>query len=218
MEIKNITTFGWKNAIIGMRLPKNSETQSDSEFSAYENTISLGKKDLSLLLKLSKAGVTHRKFLRMVHVQALIKMPISWWIQYDTYKVGTVANSRSRMHKFGLGLLSINDFYIDEKLFESTKEHLQNTIDVINSLIKSFQNESDKTIKETFWKNALELLPMNYEQERMIDLNYEVLLSILCLRYNEKLTKEWRFFCDNFLHFCPYLFSIWKYIAGEKSE
>ncbi len=195
MQINNIEVFGFKNAMLGMRYPKNSEHLSDS------SEKDIGPKDLELLLKLTQAGKDHRKALRMIHVQAAVDMPISWWIQYDTYKIGTTANSRSRMHKMGTQLLTKDDFYI-----ETWDTYNEEMLEHCNKLIKKWQETKDHII----WKKIIDCLPMSYQQERMIDLNYEVLVAILNSRYNEKLRGEWRFFCDTFLNECLYLKEIWE--------
>lgn len=194
MKINKIKTFGFKNAVIGMRYPHNSEHLSDTKGDK------LGKKDLDLILKLTKAGRDHRKVLRMIHVQASVLMPISWWIQYDTYKIATVANSRSRMHTFGKNFLSKKDFYVSEW----TKQ-MDYILETINISIKLYQKGDT-----TAWFRALDMLPMSYMQERMIDINYETLITIINSRYNEKLLNEWQYFCNSFLNNCPYLLEIWK--------
>jgi len=195
MKVKILGVYGFKNAMIGMRYPKNSEHLSDS----METDI--GKEDLKLLLKLNRAGRDHRKALRMIHVQASVFMPISWWIQYDTYKVATVANSRSRMHKMGSRLLTEEDFHVGH--WTKTMSHV---LEELNKDIIIWQRRSDKAA----WRRVIDLLPMSYMQERMVDLNYETLLSILESRYNEKLRGEWRLFCDSFLGSCPCLKELWE--------
>lgn len=195
MKTKVLGVYGFKNAMIGMRYPKNSESLNDSTETC------IGEKDLELLLKLTKAGRDHRKVLRMIHVQASISMPISWWIQYDTYKVATVANSRSRMHKMGSRLLTEEDFYVKDwtKTMASVLEELNRDITI-------WQQTGDVAA----WRRVIDLLPMSYMQERMIDLNYETLLGILESRYNEKLRGEWRLFCNAFLEACPHLRELWE--------
>jgi hypothetical protein len=181
--------------MIGMRLPKNSEHLSDS------TPDSPGEKDKVLLLALTKAGRDHRKALRMVHVQALINAPIGWWIQYDTYKVGTVANSRSRMHKMGSRLLTKEDFHV-----KTWGPVFQNTLEEINLRVVEYQRTKDEGV----WREIIDILPMSYLQERAVDLNYEVLLNILSSRYNERLKDEWRCFCDAFMVDCPLLSELWE--------
>ncbi len=196
LKVEIIDVSGIFGAMIGMRYPKNSEKEGDSlSFS------DIGIKDRELLLRLTKAGRDHRKTLRMIHVQASVLMPISWWIQYDTYKVATVANSRSRMHKMGSRLLTEEDFYV-----EHWTKAMSYVLEELNKDIIIWQQVKDKAA----WRRVIDLLPMSYMQERMIDLNYETLLSILESRYNEKLRGEWRFFCDSFLASCVFLRELWE--------
>jgi len=199
MRITRIETLGFRNAMLGMRFPKNSDGKSDS------SAAGIGPADLSLLLRLTKAGRDHRKALRMIHVQAAVEMPMSWWIQYDTYKVATVANSRSRMHKMGSRLLTEKDFFVAE-----WNRRMINTLFYLNGLIKVWQSGRDRVV----WQQILDALPMSYQQERMLDLNYETLVAILSSRYSEKLFIEWRFFCDAFLGSCPHLREIWEASKG----
>jgi len=208
MKISNIEVFGFRNAILGMRYPKNSEHLSDSIIE--NNNFKIGEKDLKLLLQLSKAGKDHRKVLRMIHVQASVNMPISWWIQYDTYKVGTTANSRSRMHKMGSTFLTIDDFYFEDNL--ESRLYFENLIVLINKQIKIYQDNFGSEKAKKAWRFIIDILPMSYQQERMIDLNYEILLNIIKARYNEKLSLEWKYFCDSFLNNCPYLNLIYEVI------
>jgi len=205
MRIENVVVSGWKNAVIGMRYPKNSEHLYDSKGTGLK--FKLGKKDASLLFRLTKAGRDHRKVLRMIHVQASVDMPISWWIQYDTYKVATVANSRSRMHKMGVRELVKEDFHVD-----NWDESFDYVLDVLNKNIRIYQDNLKKDPKKAkeAWKKVIDLLPMAYQQERMIDLNYETLIAICEARYTEKLSGEWLFFIDNFLKTCPYLEYLWE--------
>jgi len=137
----------------------------------------------------------------MIHVQASINMPMSWLIQYDTYKVATVANSRSRMHKMGSRLLTEEDFHV-----EHWTEAMSRVLEELNRDIVIWQQTRDMAA----WRRVIDLLPMSYMQERMVDLNYETLLGILESRYDERLRGEWRFFCDAFLGFCPYLRELWE--------
>jgi hypothetical protein len=197
MKIENILTFGWENAIRGMRYPKDSERKMDSVF----NPLDLGQNDLRLALSLIKAGSEHRKFLRMIHVQSSLLMPISWWIQFDTYKVGTVANSRSRMHKFGFRKLTLNDFYEVDIL---NKALLEEILKYLNDCIFEYMNSPNAEKRRAMWKSALDLLPMSYQQERMLDFNYETMITIFKQRKIDKLSKEWNFFISAYFDNCPY--------------
>lgn len=205
MKIIKTNTFGWENALCGMRYPKNSEHLMDSSF----NPFMLGIKDASLLFKLTVAGKDHRKVLRMIHIQTSIKMPISWWIQFDTYKVGTTANSRSRMHKLGSSFLTKDDFYVKD--YESSK--FKETLKYLNQQIYMYQEykkDNQVDIARQYWRNLIDYLPMSYEQERMVDFNYEVMLAICNSRWNEKLSEEWKYFIKSICSNCDYLVTLWK--------
>jgi hypothetical protein len=221
MRVSRINVFGWENAIIGMRFPKNSEDKSDTDFT--KQLIVLGQNDLNLMIRLAKAGRDERKYLRMIHVQCAINMPMTWWKQMDTYKVATVANSRSTMHKITERLLTKEDFY--SNVWDS---HFDNILNYINELIedyKYYENiiQNNNTISDRGWhklvaeknkKNAwhkiIDILPMCYLQERMWDGNYETLLSMIKARWNEKLNIEWKFFLEAMLDSCPYLNVIYQ--------
>jgi len=212
MEIKKIKVFGWENALYGMRLPKNSEEFYDSYY--MNESIFLGEKDKNLLLRLTLAGKDHRKILRMVHVQALVNMSFNWWKQYDTYKVGTTAISRSTMHKcIGNKPLIKEDFYVE--VWNEEQDYILNKINEIYSL---YVKEKDNKIKNLLWRRIIDMLPLSLLQERMIDINYEILINILNSRYEvEKLSKEWNYFCKMFLDNCPYLNDIYNITKQKRS-
>jgi len=194
--IKDVFSFGWYCALKGMRYPKNSEEQMDSVFSETKvDLIAIGEKDQKLLFNLIKAGKSHRKVLRMLHIQLSMKMPISFWIQYDTYKVATVSNSRSRMHTITKKLLNQTDFYIHNEVDDDTIKmivNINNAINMYNDLL--FEHEYEKA--QVQWNFIIDHLPMAYLQERMIDISYETALAIILERYNEKLKSEWNFFIE----------------------
>lgn len=215
LSITNIREFGWENAIMGMRLPKDSEGKSDSNVDMFNNLV-LGDKDKDLFFRLIKAGRSHRKMLRMIYVQALVAMPLSWWAQYDTYKVGTVAISRSRMHKFGVRPLTEADFYISTE-----NKFLSEIIFQVNKnleLYRFYKEDSLPIEAKIYWKKALDILPVSYIQERMISLNYEVLLAIALDRYNEKLKEEWNFFIDTFFKSCHYLSFAYNAVINKENK
>jgi len=197
LKVENIEVIGVVGAMRGMRYPKDSEKDSDSTSSG------IGPKDLELLLKLTRAGRDHRKVLRCIHVQASINFPMSWLIQYDTYKVSTTAVSRSRMHRLAWRLLTRDDFFVEE-----WTPQLQAVLEVLNADISLFQESGKRDM--IAWRRVVDLLPMSYCQERFIDINYETLLNILGSRYSEKLKTEWKFFCDKMLEGCPHLREIWE--------
>jgi len=205
MKISKVISSGWKNAIIGMRFPKNSENKSDSNFSEKEPKI--GIKDLELCKKLIKAGSDHRKFLRMIHAQMAVEMPLSWWIQFDQHKIGTVTNSRSRMHKFGERLLTTDDFEMEDHtdadyiIYSTILENINNYIE----LYKHHKSRNEINKSNYYWKKAVSILPVSFLQERMLDINYEAMLKIYKIRHNEKLSKEWNFFIKETKQSLPYI-------------
>lgn len=193
IKIENTDTYGWEAAIRGMRNPMNSWDKSDSRWESSnigEQHYIFGPNDTALMLKLCHAGTDHRKFMRMVHVSADVTAPLYWWKEYDTYKVGTVANSCSTMHKLGSKEFEFDDFSHD--YLDSTGERiLKYWIDDLNVLRDLYISTNDK--KD--WYQMIQLLPSSYNQRRTIDLNYEVLANIYHARLNHKL-NEWHEFCD----------------------
>lgn len=193
IKIENADTYGWEAAIRGMRNPMNSWDKSDSRWESSnigEQHYIFGPNDTALMLKLCNAGTDHRKFMRMIHVSADVTAPLYWWKEYDTYKVGTVANSCSTMHKLGSKKFELDDFSHD--YLDSTGEKiLKYWIDDLNDLRYSYISTKDK--KD--WYQMIQLLPSSYNQRRTIDLNYEVLTNIYHARLNHKL-NEWHEFCD----------------------
>ena len=212
MKIERIQASGWENAIFGMRLPMNSELQSDSMI--VKERFELGIKDKDLILRLSLGGTSHRKVLRMIGLSFLCKMPMTWWKHMDQNRVGQTTISRSTMHK-GIG----NGILTKEKDFYTSvwyPEHDQ-MLNAINTTKLIMDGTEDKTLKKVLWRKIIDLLPMCYCQERLVHINYEIALSILQLRYNvEKLDDEWTFFCEALIHGCPHLNDI--YLATRKNR
>lgn len=210
IKIENVETVGWKSAIRGMRNPKNSWGLSDSgECRAgdtgidckscsskpcghsIDHSFNLGNNDIKLMSQLAAAGPTHRKYLRMIVVYMDVTAPLYWWKEFDTYKVGTVANSCSTMHKIHDKVFTIDDF---------SHEHLEKaSMNLMNDMVKALNVcrdmflESDKKDKE-MWYQMIQLLPTSYNQKRTVMLNYEVLANIYANRRKHKL-DEWRDFC-----------------------
>lgn len=185
MKFENTEITGLKNAIIGMRLPMCKDmneaiSKSDSNF----NINYIGEKDLKLAETLVKNGEPHCKFLRMIHVQVCITAPLYWWKEADTYKVGTVANSTSTMHR-------ITNYPIKKNCFECPEMIMDTTIEYLESLRVSF----NETLNKNLWKNLIVNLPSGWLQTRMIDFNYSVIKRIYRDRKNHKLV-EWHAFCD----------------------
>lgn len=201
IKIEKTEVFGWEAAIRGMRNPMNSWDKSDSGWEVinkddvefgyepnYEYVV--GENDFDLMKRLSKAGSDHAKYLRMINVTCDITAPRYWWIEADTYKVGTVANSTSTMHTIHTREFTLDDFST-EHLTGLSVAALQNTIDVMNLERNHFVITKDKDC----WWQIIQLLPASYNQKRTIQLNYQVLKNMYHARKNHKL-DEWHTFCD----------------------
>lgn len=211
LKIENTEVLGWVHAIRGMRNPMNSWEKSDSEFDREPRNyfdeddmpctdlrrFVLGSNDLDLMTRLRNAGTDHRKFMRMIVVYCDITAPLYWWKEFDTYKVGTVANSCSTMHKITAKEFALQDFS-HEHLIVAGLNSLKRTIDDLNSAREGYLDERIKQNpewrKEVWWQ-MIQLLPSSYNQRRTVMLNYEVLANIYKSRRNHKL-DEWHTFCD----------------------
>ena len=183
LTIENVEIFGYKAAIRGMRNPINSWSKSDS------NADLIGQNDEQLMLALAKAP-EERKYLRMIHVQFDVTAPLYWWKEFDTYKVGTVANSCSTMHKIAAKEFTLDDFS-HEHLDRFSTEVLGWTIKALNGSREDYMKSKSKDD----WWQMIQLLPISYNQRRTIDLNFEVLLKQYRERKNHKL-DEWHIYCD----------------------
>lgn len=193
IKIHNI--YGLKEAIWGMRNPKDSNHRIDSEDA--DNILGgykLGAKDLELAKNLASGGPVHAKYRRFIEVYLDITAPFYWWKEFDTYKVGTVANSCSTMHTIHKQEITLDDFS-HEHLQPYWLEDLKDTIDKINNARELYLSATSKEEKETYWWQMIQTLPSSYNQRRTIKLNYEVLVGIYKHRRNHKL-QEWRDFCD----------------------
>lgn len=251
LKIENAEIMGWEHAIRGMRNPKNSWVKSDSgvcathgpahcadcvytDCHADDVEIStkyiLGSNDLNLMTTLRNAGTDHRKFMRMITVYLDITAPLYWWKEFDTYKVGTVANSCSTMHKIADKEFTLEDFsceyllslmskddertvpiidvspYHDKTIIYSPNGWLTGTIYLLNECRKWYLETKDKK----YWWQMIQLLPSSYNQKRTVMLNYEVLANIYKSRRNHKL-DEWHTLCD-WIERLPYS----ELITGEK--
>ena len=194
LKIENVETFGWEAAIRGMRNPKNSWSKSDSTFemSTDENgvqTIDLGPADRKLASALANSGPDDGKFLRMIHVQLDVTAPLYWHKEADQYKVGTVTDSCSTMHKIHSKEFTLDDFS-HEHLY-SPLHDLKPTVDLLNVYRERFLETKDKDD----WWQLIQLLPSSYNQRRTWDLNYAVLRNIYHARRNHKI-DEWHTLCD----------------------
>lgn len=204
ISLSNAVVFGWNGAIMGMRNPMNSWAKSDSVFYS-DFSCQIGQNDLDLMKTLIKAGTEHRKFLRMIHVQMDIEAPLYWWKEFETYKIGTVSNSCSTMHKIHSKELDINDFShehieeLDGIEYNISYDWLLRTVDILNYYRIKYLKTKDKK----YWWQMIQLLPSSYNQLRTVDLDYEVLLNQYFQRKEHKL-DEWRIYCEQIKCF-PYL-------------
>jgi hypothetical protein len=191
IKLENTSVMNFENAIRGARNPMNSWDKLDSSFDADGNFV-FGPNDLSLGRKLCKAGSDHRKFVRQIFISVDITAPIYWWKEFDTYKVGTVANSTSTMHKIHSKPFELSDFSTD-KMVDSAKNCMNDILVVLENLRQDFI--SDKTSNKDAWYSIIQLLPESYNQKRTVTLNYENAISMYYSRRNHKLS-EWHVFCD----------------------
>src|SRR5574344_1175747 len=188
IKIENIDVYGWDAAIRGSRNPMNSWDRMDSCYNNGE--FEIGENDYKLLKNLTIAGPEHRKWNRMVTVTMDITAPLYWWKEFDTYKVGTVANSCSTMHKIQAKKFEMRDFSV-EHLDRIALGTFKAVIDELNLDRKLFNETKDKK----YWWQMIQLLPTSYNQKRTVHLNYEVLGTIYHQRRHHKL-DEWVEFCN----------------------
>ena len=215
LKLENTEVFGWEAAVRGMRNPMNSWNKSDSYWTAnskrpFTERFAIGEDDLKLMKSLSKAGNDHAKFLRMINVTVDITAPLYWWKEFDTYKVGTVANSCSTMHKIHAKEFTFEDFshekLISSACMEIQEEHVR--ISPIQALattiycLNSYRDLYLKTKDKKYWWQMIQLLPSSYNQKRTVQLNYQVLKSMYFARKDHKL-DEWHILCDWMLNL-PY--------------
>ena len=200
IKIENVVTPSpeqWEAIIRGTRNPMNSWDKSDSCKNFDTGVIAIGNNDLDLMKRLAKAGTDHRKFMRMIVVYADVTAPLYWWKEADTYKVGTVRNSCSTMHKITDKEFTLDDFSC-EKMHGNTKSVLNRVIEELNDIRERYLNPdkyglTDNAVKMV-WYNLIQLLPSSYNQRATLMLNYEVLANIYHSRKNHKL-DEWVEFC-----------------------
>lgn len=241
IKIKNTEVIGWEHAIRGMRNPMNSWERSDSEFGPFaeENVYlqridistdpKIGPNDLDLMNRLRHSGTDHRKFMRMITVYVDITAPLYFFKEFETYKVGTVSNSCSTMHKIHAKEFTMEDFshehLIDYELYSCDEvdgpvlncapdvycgglQHMNLTINVLNYYRKKYLETKDKK----YWWQMIQLLPSSYNQKRTVMLNYEVLANIYKSRKDHKL-DEWREFCK-WIEGLPYS----EIVTGKECE
>lgn len=189
LKVERISVMNFENAIRGARNPLNSWAKMDSYYNEKGEFV-LGENDLSLATRLARAGSDHRKYLRQIMVSMDITAPLYWWKEFDTYKVGTVANSTSTMHKIQAKEFSREDFSCELLTGES--------VAVMDSVIACLEAERQKFLEtkdKANWINMIQLLPSSYNQMRTVTMNYEVLINIYYARRNHKLS-EWHVLCD----------------------
>ena len=226
IKLENTEVMGWEHAIHGMRNPKNSWDKSDSCFCTYRPEcegscqVFIGPNDHSLMMTLRNSGTDHRKFMRMITVYVDITAPLYWWKEFDTYKVGTVANSCSTMHKihdkefyeedfsFEQIMSEYENYYEGDDAMHTAYCSMQNVISALNRLRYMYKITKNKK----YWYAMIQLLPSSYNQKRTVMLNYEVLANIYKSRKNHKL-DEWHTFCD-WIENLPYS----ELITGQSVE
>ena len=252
LKISDFEVLGWEHAIRGMRNPMNSWAKSDSEVSICEceqwphdvkkSFARLGSNDLDLMKRLRNAGTDHRKFMRMITVYVDLTGPLYWWKEFDTYKVGTVANSCSTMHKIAAKKFTLEDFSCEHLFDEDSLPPYEERVDIehceplaaidVNgqwcyytpktfvrmtcNVLNHFRDLYLKTKDKKYWWQMIQLLPSSYNQKRTVMLNYEVLANIHKSRRNHKL-NEWHTFCD-WIEELPYSEIITGYEGGGARE
>ena len=189
LTLKNTSVMNFENAIRGARNPLNSWGRMDSHTEPDGRYI-FGPNDLDLAMRLAKAGSDHRKYLRMVFVSVDVTAPLYWWKEYDTYKVATVANSTSTMHKIHSKPFSMDDFSCDH-MTDGTKKFMETVVAELENIRLRFKETKSKDD----WYDMIQLLPSSYNQMRTCTFNYETLINIYRARKNHKLA-EWHTFCD----------------------
>ena len=257
LKVENVEVLGWEHAIRGMRNPKNSWEKSDSEFVTSDGDhhdicgnsgpwygsdgweeVLIGENDYTLMMQLRNAGTDHRKFMRMITVYLDITAPLYWWKEFDTYKVGTVANSCSTMHKIADKEFTLDDFSHEHLAsgwvrkdqngvivaIPGPYEKLESTIELLNKVRETYLYVSMTTKEKIDWSctpslsakdiwwQMIQLLPSSYNQKRTVMLNYEVLANIYKSRRHHKL-DEWHTLCD-WIESLPYS----ELITGDKKE
>ena len=201
IKIEKTDVFGWVAAVRGLRNPMNSWEKSDSTFfpvyaKPSEHIPEIGENDLALMQRLVQAGSDHSKFMRMLTVFCDITAPLYWWKEYDTYKVGTVANSCSTMHKIHAKAFDRDDFSW-EHLFNDDREACSfylDTLDIVINALNDARTQYCRTKDKRYWWQMIQLLPSSYNQKRTVEVNYAVLRNMYHARKNHRL-DDWHTFC-----------------------
>lgn len=192
MKFELTEVWGFKHAIRGMRNPLESWDKSDSIF---ENSLQcfnvIGENDLNLMQKLIKGGSEHRKFMRQIFVSVDITAPLYWWKEFDTYKVGTVANSTSTMHKLASTPITLDCFETDDvEILEELNYEVSCWWGELIAWLEKLRQKYNETKDKRYWKELIRLLPESWLQKRTVTMNYENILSMIHQRKGHKLT-EW---------------------------
>jgi len=204
--------WGWKHALRGMRNPMNSWDRSDSDPDIFK----IGKNDRDLMRRLYNGGAVHRKYLRQVFVSCDITAPLYWWKEFDTYKVGTVANSCSTMHKIHAKPFEPDDFSHDHMTDAHCYQLLLDIIDSLNEHREAYNTETDAAIKKVHWWQMIQLLPSSYNQKRTVTFSYENAVTMIEQRSGHKL-DEWNEFVDMLKHL-PLMFILLNQKDGDRDE
>ena len=206
LKVERVSVMNLENAIRGARNPMNSWARSDSAYDGAGHYV-LGENDLALALRLCAAGSDHRKFIRQIFVSMDITAPLYWWKEFDTYKVGTVANSTSTMHRLHARPIELADFSTDH-LTPASLAEFQRYVGYLETVRQRYVTDKNRTD----WYDLIQLLPSSYNQMRTVSLNYEVLANIYFARRNHKL-DEWHTLCDAILAL-PYARQMLEAIGG----
>lgn len=189
LKVERISVMNFDNAIRGARNPLNSWSRMDSYYDESGKFI-LGENDLSLAMRLARAGSDHRKYLRQIFVSMDITAPLYWWKEFDTYKVGTVANSTSTMHK-----IQAKEFVRDDFSHDRMSESALAVLDTVIAYLEAERGKYNETKDKEHWHNMIQLIPSSYNQLRTVSLNYEVLINLYYARRYHKL-GEWKTLCE----------------------
>ena len=200
IKVEKRDFWGFRHAIRGMRNPLESHDKSDTKYDYVDGEPNkIGENDLALMQKLYRAGTEHRKYMRQIMVSMDITAPLYWWKEFDTYKIGTVANSCSTMHRIHAKEFTLDDFSHEHLFTEESYKVLKTVIDALNEYRESYQ----KTKRKEWWWQMIQLLPSSYNQKRTVTMNYENAVTIIRQRTGHKL-DEWNVFVDE-LRELPFL-------------
>lgn len=208
IKFNNTAVMNFENAMRGARNPLNSWARSDSSYDENGNFV-FGLNDLDLAKRLCQAGNDHRKFIRQIFISVDITAPIYWWKEYDTYKVGTVANSTSTMHKIHSKPFELADFSTDHMTDEAL-----DTMKVMVESLEEIRVKYMETKDKALWYSLIQLLPESYHQMRTCTMSYENAIAMYNARHNHKL-EEWHTFCD-WVCELPYFMELFPFIKDRK--